>query len=51
MPIFEEGFLVGTLPVVSEKTFYTRFGDVFPWGAVLAGGLMLAAGVSGTARR
>jgi apolipoprotein N-acyltransferase len=47
MPIFEEGFLVETLPVVTGKTFYTRFGDVFPWGATLAGGLMLALGVSG----
>jgi apolipoprotein N-acyltransferase len=49
LPIFEEGFLVETLPVVSERTFYTRFGDVFPWGATLAGGLMLVVGVSGTA--
>ena len=45
--IFEEGFLVESMQVRSEKTFYTRYGDVFPWGASLAGGVMLLMGVSG----
>jgi apolipoprotein N-acyltransferase len=48
--IFEEGFLVERLPVVSERTFYTTYGDVFPWGAMLAGGLMLVLGLSGAVR-
>ncbi len=45
--IFEEGFLVENLPVVSSRTFYSTYGDVFPWGATVAGGLMLVAGLSG----
>jgi len=48
--IFEEGFLVESLPVVSDRTFYTTYGDVFPWGAMLAGGLMLVLGLSGGGR-
>jgi len=48
--IFEEGFLVERLPVVSDRTFYTTHGDVFPWGAMLAGGLMLVLGLSGGGR-
>lgn len=48
--IFEEGFLVESLPVVTEMTIYTKYGDVLPWGALLAGGLMLALGLSGAAR-
>ncbi len=50
MTIFEDGFLVERLPVMSDRTFYARYGDVFPWGATLAGGLMLVLGLSGTAR-
>jgi apolipoprotein N-acyltransferase len=49
--IFEEGFLVDRLPVVSDRTFYTTYGDVFPWGAMLAGGLMLVLGLSGGGRK
>jgi len=45
--IFEEGFLVESMQVVSEKTFYTKYGDVFPWGASLAGGAMLLIGAAG----
>ena len=48
--IFEEGFLVDRLPVVSDRTFYTTYGDVFPWSAMLAGGLMLVLGLSGGGR-
>jgi len=48
--IFEEGFLVERLPVVSDRTFYTTHGDVFPWGAMLVGGLMLVLGLSGGGR-
>ena len=47
--IFEEGFLVENLPVATGTTFYTRHGDVLPWGASIAGGLMLALGLSGAA--
>ena len=47
LAIFEEGFLVESLPVVSSRTFYSTHGDVFPWGATVAGGLMLVAGLSG----
>ena len=44
--IFEEGFLVERLPVRSDMTIYARYGDVFPWGAALVGGLMLVLGLS-----
>ena len=47
LAIFEEGFLVESLPVVSSRTFYSTHGDVFPWGATVAGGLMLVAGLAG----
>ncbi|MFH1689683.1 MAG: apolipoprotein N-acyltransferase [Candidatus Eisenbacteria bacterium] len=47
--IFEEGFLVEGLPVVSRTTFYTRYGDVLPWGASIAGGLMLVLVLFGAA--
>jgi apolipoprotein N-acyltransferase len=29
--IFERGYLVGEVPLVSEETFYTRHGDVLAW--------------------
>jgi len=29
--IFERGYLVDDLPVVTEETFYARYGDIFPW--------------------
>jgi apolipoprotein N-acyltransferase len=45
--IFEDGFLVESLPVVGGQTFFTRHGDVLPWGATLACGAMLLAGVTG----
>ena len=45
--IFEEGFLIEDLPVVSSRTFYSMYGDVFPWGATVVGGLMLVSGLSG----
>ena len=46
--IFEEGFLAERLPVRSDTTIYARYGDVFPWGAALVGGLMLLLGLSGS---
>jgi apolipoprotein N-acyltransferase len=46
LPIFEEGFIVADLPMLGETTFYTSRGDVFPWSVVLAGAVMLGAGLS-----
>ncbi len=48
--IFEEGFLVERLPIVSDRPFYTTSGDVFPWSAMLAGGVMLVLGLSARVR-
>ena len=28
-PLLKEAVLTRTLPIISEKTFYTRFGDLF----------------------
>ncbi|MFH1148593.1 MAG: apolipoprotein N-acyltransferase [Pseudomonadota bacterium] len=39
--IFEEGFLRETLPVMSEKTIYTRWGDVFPLVCIVFAALMI----------
>jgi apolipoprotein N-acyltransferase len=38
--IFERGYLVEDLPVVTDTTFYSRHGDVFAW-AVTSGALIL----------
>jgi apolipoprotein N-acyltransferase len=43
--IFERVLLVDELPVVSDRTFYARAGDLFPWCAVAAGALMAILGV------
>ncbi|MBN2564879.1 MAG: hypothetical protein JXB46_04130, partial [Candidatus Eisenbacteria bacterium] len=49
--VFERGFLVDAVPVVSEETFYARRGDLFPWAMVVAGALMVAIGVHSLPRR
>jgi len=38
---FREGVLVGTVHPLDLMTFYTRYGDVFAWGAVAATGALL----------
>lgn len=43
LPIFQRGYLVGDLPVVSELTFYSRHGDVVPWAVTILAGLALSA--------
>lgn len=35
-PVFEEAILPSRVPLVSMTTVYTRVGDVFAWGCVLA---------------
>lgn len=40
LPIFERGYLVRDLPVVSRLSFYSRYGDVFAW-AVTCGAVVL----------
>lgn len=40
--IFERGYVVSELPVVAEKTFYTRHGDVFSWAVSILAVLMIA---------
>jgi apolipoprotein N-acyltransferase len=42
LPIFERGYLVADLPLVVERTFYTRHGDLFPWAATALAGIALA---------
>ncbi len=34
-PIFSEQAIVGSIPLRSPSTFYTRFGDVFAWGCAI----------------
>jgi apolipoprotein N-acyltransferase len=46
LPIFVEGYLVEDLPLLHTMTFYTRYGDVFPWAMAIAGALMVAAGLT-----
>jgi len=41
--IFERGILVGDLPLVSRKTFFTRHGDLVGRGATLLAGLLVLA--------
>jgi apolipoprotein N-acyltransferase len=43
--IFERGVLVHEVPLVSEESFYSRHGDVFPWGAVAAAVALAAWGL------
>jgi apolipoprotein N-acyltransferase len=43
LPIFERGYLVEDLPVVSERTFYSRHGDVVPWAVTVLAGIALPA--------
>ncbi len=40
-PIFTEEALTGTLPLRRDRTFYTRFGDVFAYACVIIAGLCL----------
>ena len=35
--------LVGEIPILSGRTPYTRFGDIFAWGCAIASALMLGA--------
>jgi apolipoprotein N-acyltransferase len=39
-PLLEEAVVTRTLPMISEKTFYTRFGDLFAMACV-AGSLFV----------
>ena len=48
-PVFEEGVLVGDLPLVGSLTFYARYGDVFPWAVTGCGGLLLVLSLAGAA--
>lgn len=48
--IFERGFVVADLPVLSGKTFYVRHGDVLPWTACLLSFLLLLVPPAGGAR-
>lgn len=43
LPIFERGYLVEDLPVVTELTLYARHGDVIPWAVTAVAGLALPA--------
>lgn len=50
LPIFERGVIVEDLPVVSETTFYTRHGDLFPWSACVLSLLLVLAPVAARVR-
>lgn len=49
---FTEGYLLGAVPVYTQTTtFYTRWGDWFPWVLLIVSAAALAAGVSLRFRR
>ncbi len=39
-PVFEEAVLTSEIPLGGVESFYTRFGDVFAWGCIVALGLV-----------
>lgn len=43
LPWYEEndGILLSTVPAVHEPTFYSRMGDWFGWGSLLAAGILI----------
>lgn len=41
-PIFSEEAMTGTIPLRRDRTFYTRYGDVFAYACVIIAGLCLA---------
>jgi apolipoprotein N-acyltransferase len=43
--LFEPTVLVRDVPIVSGTTVYTRIGDVFAWGCLVAAALLTAATV------
>jgi apolipoprotein N-acyltransferase len=49
--IFERGILVGDLPLVPQKTFFTRHGDLVGGGATLLAGLLVLIPIPSVRRR
>jgi apolipoprotein N-acyltransferase len=48
LDIFERGVLVENVPLVRERTFYSRHGDLFPWSVSLLSLALLIVALAGS---